>query len=133
MKRLRLSLLLGITFVLGAIAGGGASIWAFNELLAKPNAISSAGLGVSSKVVILEAIRAADQERATSLLETYLDGDLIDLSIFPESRLDKPAISALIRAAEYREKYPHVSSEPIVTSQVLELLSKYKKGGAIRP
>lgn len=133
MKRFRLALLLGFTFVIGAIAGGWASIWAFDEFLVEPNAISSAGAGISGKVGVLEAIKASDQQKATSLLETYLDGDLVALSAFPEKRLDKSVISALVRAAEYREKYPHFSSEPVVSSQVSELLSKYKKGGTARP
>lgn len=133
MNKLRLALFLGVAFSIGAFSGAWASIWALNEFLLTPNAISSASLGVSSRVAALEAIRAADQEKAKLILETYLDGDLITLSVFPESRLDKPTIEALVSASKYREKHPHVSSETAVTAQVSSLLSRYQKDEGAHP
>ena len=127
-----LAVLFGVTFLIGACFGGGASIWLYNEFLVEPNAISSARHGVSSKVAVLEAIRRSDDEKATSLLETYLDGDLIVLSVLPDNQLDQQTVGAILRAADYRNRYPHISSEPKVTSQVSELLSKHSNNRTTR-
>lgn len=101
-------------------------MWGFNEFLFDPQFVSHASAEATIRISVLSALRESKTDKAISLLETMLDGDLISLSVLPPERLDSQTISIVQRASAYREKYPHSSSFPDVDTQTSAFLAKYR-------
>jgi hypothetical protein len=116
-----------VTFLLGVFIGGGSVAWAFNEFLLKPQEISTVTTQILSKVAVLKEFREGHPGKAASALESFLDGDLISLSILlPEYGRDKQAANAVTHASEYRAKFPYSSGEAAVDSHISVMLSNQK-------
>ena len=72
-------------------------------------------IDIAMSVRLLQALRSGQTNDAIGLLETRLDGALIGYDVLPHTAgLDK-----LVRAAkDYRERFPHKSSNPDVDAGV---------------
>ena len=81
-------------------------------------------IDIAMSVRILQDLRAGNTNDAIKLLETRLDGDLIGYEVLPHTAgLDK-----LVRAAkDYREQFPHKSSNPDVDAGVARAFNSVSK------
>ena len=82
--------------------------------------------GASTKVAILNRLRAEKTDEAIGILETLLDGDLISLgSIFtsqPERKNDEQTVKAIKMVREYRIKFPRKADRSERDSQIAKAL-----------
>jgi hypothetical protein len=108
------------------LAGGSAVAWFYSHFLLAQSLATSAAAGVGNKVAILKSLKAGDSKEVADLLEIELDGDLIVLSLVPESTIDERMSRAIARAAEYRTTSPYKSGDPQVDSAVASVLSKHR-------
>jgi hypothetical protein len=131
MKTLGIVLLCATTLVLGVVAGA-AVVWGFGTNAVMHNNALAAAAGVGSKTYMLNALRTGETAKATEMLESLLDGDLVTLSVLPEDSFDQHMKSAVAKAAAYRAQYPYKSNEPIVAEAVSRVLTQHAKPAASR-
>jgi len=82
----------------------------------------------TTRISVLKALQAADVERATRQLESYLDGDVIGMSgILDETMEPKKLRETLTMVARYRQGTQYMSSEPTVASLVSNALKPFYK------
>jgi len=114
---------------IGFGAGVGFEHWRqrpVNDLLQRmPITHTAANAGKS--VAVLELLRGGETDRALSMLETYLDGDLMVMGDLYRSATQKQrdeawAGAVIRRAREYRKAHPHTPN-PAIAREVSETLS----------
>jgi hypothetical protein len=115
--------------VLGVVAGA-AVVLSFGTNAVMHNNALAAAAGVGSKTYVLDALRTGETAKATEMLETMLDGDLVTLSVLPEDSLDPSMKQAVAKAAAYRARHPYKSSEPIVAEAISRVLAQHAKPAA---
>ncbi|WP_171160103.1 hypothetical protein [Usitatibacter palustris] len=114
-------------FAAGVVAGGAATLQFTTMMYGGFNTVSAAA-AVSAKVAALDAIRSNDYAKATEMLETLLDGDIISLKALMTDFPDPMAPKALARAAKYRAANPRKTGEAIVDNAVAEALASAPSG-----
>lgn len=115
-----------VALLSGIFIGASATAWAFNEFMLKPQAISNARIGVTTKLSVLSELRAGTFDKAVGTLEALLDGDLIGLdALLGGYAIDKETAGVLKRAADYRTKFPRHSTEANVDSHISTLLLRH--------
>jgi len=128
MKRFSFVLWLVIGFVVGGsagwfIAGRQYSRWA--ESFVSARALPELGNAYHP----LKALRAGDTNEAIDLLETDLDGAIIQLSAVLREQKDEKMkaayVIALTRVRDYRAMYPRKSGSEEVDKGVAEALSDF--------
>ena len=112
-------------FAVGAAIGGGA-IWMMTAHSSEQAIAYDAAAGVGGKIFVLEALRGGDTSKASAMLESMLDSDLVALDLVPETTINPPMRRVIGRAADYRTRYPYKSGDPVVESAVSDILSKYR-------
>ena len=112
-------------FAAGATIGGGA-IWMTTSLSTGQAIAYNAAAGIGGKIFVLEALRGGDSSKASAMLESMLDSDLVVLNLVPETTINPPMKRVVGRAADYRVRYPYKSGDPVVDSAVSDILSKYR-------
>jgi hypothetical protein len=129
MKTSGIVLLCATTLVLGVVAGA-ATVWSFGTTAVMQSNAHAAAAGVGGKTYVLNALRTGETAKASEMLETLLDGDLVTLSVLPEASFDPGMKSAVARAAAYRAQHPYKSNEPIVAEAVARVLAEHAKPAA---
>jgi len=124
MSKIRVVLISSATFVAGAVCGGLAVAWFLNAVFMEPSVKYAASAGVATKVTVLDALRAGETEKATTLLEGLLDGDILTLSMLESAKQDETVKRVVSRAAEYRYKNPYRSGNAEVDRMVQRTLSQ---------
>ena len=129
MNKIAVVLIATATFVVGAIVGGVAVAWFYSSVLMEPGLRSAATAGASVKLAVLTSIRAGETEKATNLLESLLDVDILTLGVLrEETKRDETVERAVGRAAEYRKSHPYRSGQAEVDQRVERVLS-----GPVKP
>ena len=90
--------------------------------------ITHAAASASRSVVVLRLLRAGQTERAATVLENYLDGDLIAFGpayqgASSEQRASSWADAALREARAYRLAYPHPAQDAVIGQGVSATLA----------
>ena len=124
MSRSRIFLLCSVCLLCGVASGGIVVAWMFNEFLAVPSYSLAASASAREKVATLQLLRDGKSEKALSLLEAQLDGELVKLSVLPISSSQSDVIQ---RVKDYRSKFPHRSGEESVDNAVAGLLNSKPK------
>ena len=125
MTNTRVLLICSGAFIAGVAVGGGA-IWAMTERATAQAIANDAAAGVGGKVLVLKSLRDGDAPKASEMLESMLDSDLVTLGLVPEATINPPMVRAIARAADYRSGHPYNSGDPVVDSAVSDILSKYR-------
>jgi hypothetical protein len=73
---------------------------------------------------MLESLRNGHVDVPLGVLEARLDNDLVTLGAMRREHLPESAPKAIGRAAEYRAKYPHASSSPVVEEAIQRAFSR---------
>jgi len=73
-------------------------------------------------LAVLRSLRSGDTNRVISLLETHLDGMLVQFSWPSTGPRDPQYDKILERVKEYRAQYPHTSGNPEVDNMVNRIL-----------
>jgi len=129
MTKLRATLLALSTLVVGLAIGGwiGFKLWqhvnaGFIEAAYELRLVSDA----RTRVAALKAIRSSNDERAISLLEQLLDGDIIGMSTSLDSSAEPRKLrDTLAQVARDRQNTTYASSEPTVAHAVSSALKPF--------
>ena len=125
MTNTRIVLICSGVFIAGVAVGGGV-IWAMTERATAQAIANDAAAGVGGKVLVLKALRGGDASKASAMLESMLDSDLVTLGLVPDATINPPMKRAIARAADYRTEHPYKSGDPIVDPAVSDVLSKHR-------
>jgi len=125
MTTTRIALLCSGVFAVGAVVGGGVA-WMKTSLSTEQAIAYSAAAGIGGKLFVLEALRGGDTSKASAMLESMLDSDLVALNLVPDTTINPPMKRVIGRAADYRVRYPYKSGDPVIDSAVSDILLKYR-------
>jgi hypothetical protein len=126
MTRARAALLSVLTFVIGAVVGGGVLAWSYSMFVMEPVVANSAAAEAGNNLVVLESLRSGDIEKAITMLEIYLDGHVVVLGLLPESSMDPMKSRLLNRVAQYRARFPRHSTDAEIDKAVADVLEKHR-------
>ena len=102
------------------------AIWVMTERATAQAIANDAAAGVGGKVPVLKALRDGDMSKASAMLESMLDSDLVTLGLVPEATISPPMKRAIARASDYRAEHPYKSGDPVVDPAVSEVLAKHR-------
>ena len=125
MTNTRVVLICTAVFVAG-VAVGAAAIWVMTERATAQAIANDAAAGVGGKVPVLKALRDGDALKASAMLESLLDSDLVTLSLVPETTINPTMKRAIARAADYRAEHPYKSGDPVVDPAISDVLAKHR-------
>lgn len=126
MSKKRAFILFAVALIVGGIGGywGERYFWTrtTNKFICSV-AAAKTGLDVS----VLNQLRADNMTNAIDLLETRLDGSLIELGVYfgetPKSQREPVHLKILRMAKEYRSKFPHTSGHLEIDEGVARALA----------
>ena len=82
---------------------------------------------VAMTVRVLDSLRSGKTNEALQLLETQLDGGLATFGVSSAEKRDPQYDQILMRAREYRSRYPHTSSSPEIEAMVARAFESLPK------
>ena len=96
--------------IIGGIIGSYITAYYFSSVMTNERELSDA-VSIKKNIAVLKKIKEGDIEKATDLIETFTDGDLMTFA-FPtagSTEVQKITAEALASAKEYRKQYPRTT------------------------
>ena len=109
----------------GGLAGGYVAAYFVGGFMSDGMMLGNA-VDTQMNVAVLRSIRDGETERATEMLETSLDGNILSLSSSAEysDRTNEAVAKAIRNARGYRSDHPRKTDLPELDNAVAEILSR---------